>query len=186
MTPAIDRRPRGARTVSSRRSLALIVAAATALLAVLVAVAPGVLAGDDDRTRTYVIESEPPKLSLRDPQVDGWGVGDHWVFDAPCTAEDGRTGRLLGLLFVAAIREGADGPIEDRMGQMIFDLGDGNTIVVVGGSFYSERGGEMDRAREQVRVVAGGTGDFIGARGEVATVRNADGSYTHTFTLLEG
>ncbi len=34
-------------------------------------------------------------------------------------------------------------------------------------------------------AVAGGTGDFMGARGQVATTRNDDGSYRHEFTLLE-
>jgi hypothetical protein len=33
--------------------------------------------------------------------------------------------------------------------------------------------------------VVGGTGDFMGARGQVATTRNDDGSYRHEFTLLD-
>ena len=37
---------------------------------------------------------------------------------------------------------------------------------------------------EQVRAVIGGTGTYIGARGQVTTVRNDDGSYEHSFELL--
>jgi len=172
--------------VSSRRSLALIVAAATALLAVLVAVVPGVVAGDDDRTRTYVIEQERPALHVAEIVATDGAHGDILAFDAPIAAGDGRTGRLHGLLTVSAVREGGEIRLEDRIGQIVFDLGDGDSLMVIGGSVYAEPGGEMEQGKEQVRVVAGGTGDFIGARGEVATVRNADGSYTHTFTLLEG
>ena len=37
----------------------------------------------------------------------------------------------------------------------------------------------------QLRAVAGGTGDFIGARGQVMTTRNADDTYRDEFTLID-
>jgi hypothetical protein len=43
----------------------------------------------------------------------------------------------------------------------------------------------MAAGAAQLRAVVGGTGDFIGARGQVATTRNDDGSYRHEFTLLD-
>jgi hypothetical protein len=33
--------------------------------------------------------------------------------------------------------------------------------------------------------VTGGTGTYLGATGQVTTSRNDDGSYTHTFELVE-
>ncbi len=171
--------------MASRRSLSAVLAASAALLAAVIAVAPGVVAGDDDRTRTYVIDQEPPTLHVAEVVAADGAHGEILAFDASITAEDGRSGRLHGLLTVSAVREGGAVRLEDRIGQIVFDLGDGDSLMVIGGSIYAVRGAEMEPGREQVRVVAGGTGDFIGARGEVATVRAADGSYTHTFTLLE-
>ena len=37
----------------------------------------------------------------------------------------------------------------------------------------------------QVRAVIGGTGRFLGARGQVTTIRAEDGHYDHTFELVE-
>jgi len=34
-------------------------------------------------------------------------------------------------------------------------------------------------------AILGGTGKYMGARGEVTSTRNADGSYTQAFTLLK-
>jgi hypothetical protein len=58
-------------------------------------------------------------------------------------------------------------------------------IVVSGASVYPEQSVEMAINNPQVRAVIGGTGDFIGARGQVTTVRNEDGSYEHSFEILD-
>jgi hypothetical protein len=34
------------------------------------------------------------------------------------------------------------------------------------------------------RSIVGGTGDYVGIDGEVTTVRNEDGSYTHTLSII--
>lgn len=36
-----------------------------------------------------------------------------------------------------------------------------------------------------VRAILGGTGKYMGARGQLASTRNGDGSYTQVFTLLK-
>jgi hypothetical protein len=35
-----------------------------------------------------------------------------------------------------------------------------------------------------MRAIVGGTGTQLGARGELSSVRSADGQFIHTFTLL--
>ena len=42
---------------------------------------------------------------------------------------------------------------------------------------------EMSADAPQLRAVLGGTGAYVAAAGEVETVRNADGTYSHRFTL---
>jgi hypothetical protein len=45
---------------------------------------------------------------------------------------------------------------------------------------------EMAASLPQLRVVAGGTGSFIGARGQLTTTRISDGTYRHEFTPIDG
>ncbi|MCP4382221.1 MAG: dirigent protein, partial [Hyphomicrobiales bacterium] len=58
------------------------------------------------------------------------------------------------------------------------------SLVVAGESVYAREATEMDADRPQIRAVVGGTGRFLGARGQVTTTRNADGTYEHVFELL--
>jgi hypothetical protein len=45
--------------------------------------------------------------------------------------------------------------------------------------------GEFDAGQPVVRAMLCGTGKYMGARGQLASTRNADGSYTQVFTLLK-
>ena len=71
------------------------------------------------------------------------------------------------------------------MGQLYFDLGGGNYPGRGGRLRLPRKGIEMAHGNEQVRAVIGGTGTFIGARGEVVTVRHEGGTYDHHFVLLD-
>ena len=70
-------------------------------------------------------------------------------------------------------------------GDVVFDLGSGDSIVVAGGSVYAKATTEMNSDMPQRRAVIGGTGKFLGARGQVTTTRKGDGTYEHRFELLE-
>ena len=59
-------------------------------------------------------------------------------------------------------------------------------LVVIGETTYRGENAEITANQPQLRVVAGGTGSFLGARGQVLTTRNDDGSYRHEFTLIDG
>jgi hypothetical protein len=50
---------------------------------------------------------------------------------------------------------------------------------------YPPTAGEFDAGRPVVRAILGGTGKYMGARGQLTSTRNADGSYTQVFTLLK-
>jgi hypothetical protein len=58
-------------------------------------------------------------------------------------------------------------------------------IVAVGATDYPPTAGEFDAGPPVVRAILGGTGKYIGARGQLASTRNANGSYTQVFTLLK-
>ena len=75
---------------------------------------------------------------------------------------------------------------QDRIVQMVFDLGDTNTLVIGGKSVYPHKGGhEMKENQPQIRAIIGGTGNFIGARGQATTTRNDDGTYEHRIQLVD-
>jgi hypothetical protein len=135
-------------------------------------------------TQTLIIKQQPPVLEPVDLLVAGHSHGDMLAFEAAITADDGAVGTLRGILITVDLPNEGDG-FEDRIGQIVFDLGAGNSIVVAGASVYAEATAEMTANKPQVRVVIGGTGNFLGARGQVTTARNSDGTYEHRFELLD-
>src|SRR5215212_5883329 len=64
-------------------------------------------------------------------------------------------------------------------------LGNGTSLVVAGEAIYPGEDVEMTPNAAQLRAVVGGAGEFLGARGQVETTCNDDGSYRHEFTLLD-
>ena len=58
-------------------------------------------------------------------------------------------------------------------------------IIAFGVADYSPSAAEFDADQPVFRPVLGGTGKYMGARGQVTSTRNADGSYTQVFTLLK-
>jgi hypothetical protein len=77
----------------------------------------------------------------------------------------------------------SDETLEERIGNLVFAFGD-DKLVVAGGSAYPAGSVEMAANEPQLRAVVGGTGAYLGARGEVVTTRNEDGTYRHEFTLV--
>lgn len=153
----------------------------------LVVAGPSPLAHAEGHTRTFVLTQQPPALHPVDAHTPGLSVADAVLYESTVTGEHGESGKLTGFLLTADVPDAETGDLDaDRLGQLSFDLGNGNTLAVVGESIY--RGGEvqMTPSAPQLRAVVGGTGTFIGARGQVATTRNDDGTYRHEFTLLEG
>jgi hypothetical protein len=121
-----------------------------------------------------------------DQHVPGASVADTVLYESIVNGENGESGRLTGFLITADVPDMETGDLDsDRIGQLSYDLGNGNTLAVVGESLYRGEAVEMANSAPQMRAVVGGTGTFIGARGQVATTRNADGTYRHEFTLLD-
>jgi hypothetical protein len=135
--------------------------------------------------RTFNVRQEVPLLVMVDVGDQGRSHADMLAFEATIKSDDGTAGVLRGLLTTVDLPDGDGDVLEDRVGQLVFDLGEGSMLVVSGASVYTAQSIEMATNNAQVRAVIGGTGAFIGARGQVTTVRNEDGSYEHAFELLE-
>lgn len=159
--------------------------AATIGLALIVAVAaPSAQA--DRPTHTLVLTQQPPSLRPIDQGAPGTSVADMLLYEAPITGEHGESGTLTGFLINADIPDAETGDLDaDRLGQLSFDLGSGNTLVAIGETTYRGENVEMTATATQLRAVVGGTGTFMGARGQVTTTRNGDGTYRHAFILID-
>jgi hypothetical protein len=148
------------------------------------------IAANEHEDSSLVLLQESPSLTPIDLGGDGTGHGDMLLFDAPFTTEDGsRGGVLTGVLVVADMPVSTDEDaeiVQSRMTHLVFDFGAGSTIVVAGSAVYPEgEAAEMVAGTPQMRAVIGGTEDFLGARGQIATTRNDDGTYAHELTLLD-
>ena len=136
--------------------------------------------GDD--TRTLIIEQDAPALASYGGPA---GILKVLAFDARITDPDGTEGVLFGYLLTADLPDASgEAQTEERIGTLVFTFGTSD-LIVSGGTSYPATGAEMQADESQPRAVVGGTGDYLGARGEVVTVRNTDGTYTHTFTLVD-
>lgn len=140
----------------------------------------------DRQTHTLVLNQQPPSLRPVDGGAAGVSVGDVLFYEAPITGEHGESGTLTGLLMMADVADPETGDLDaDRLGQLSFDLGNGNSLLAIGETVYRSENIEMTANLPQLRAVVGGTGVFMGARGQVLTTRNPDGSYRHEFTLID-
>ncbi|MFO1539624.1 MAG: hypothetical protein ACKOTZ_04120, partial [Chloroflexota bacterium] len=147
----------------------------------LIAGTAGLVGADEGQRFTFF--QEVPEIGFIDNGPAGRSYGDMMSFSAAVRTDDGLTGTIHGMVFTIEVR--GDGPADEtRVGQIVFDLGDGDSIVVAGASVYGADLVEMPAGLPQFRAVIGGTGTYIGARGEVVTIRQEEGTYTHAVTLL--
>ena len=137
-------------------------------------------------TQTLKVHQELPDLTHIDLDKEGASHGDLLAFDAAITSDTGMTGKLSGFIMTVDIPQKDHEVFQDRIVQLVFDFGEANTIVVGGRSVYPHLDkSEMKKNEPQYRAVIGGTGTFMGARGQVKTTRNDDGTYEHLIELMD-
>ena len=132
---------------------------------------------------TIKLHQSPPDLTTVDVGLAGRSAGDILAFEAKLQGDSGLTAILNGYNLIMDPASG-DQKIEDRFSHIVLDFGNGSTIIVAGRSTYQPNTLEIANSLPQPRAIIGGTGKYIGARGQVTTVRNEDGSYEHTVELL--
>ena len=139
-------------------------------------------------TETLTIYQDAPKMSLLDLGAPGNSLGDVYHFSAALHSERGGpvTGEVIGSKTLVKMPSDANPNLERRATLMFFTFADGkDQIIAFGAADYSPSTPEFDAGQPVIRPVLGGTGEYIGARGQLSSTRNADGSYTQVFTLLK-
>ena len=148
--------------------------------------AGGLVADDAKIITTLKIHQSIPNTIKIDIGDKGESHGDLLVFHAKLTSSIGLSGDLTGTLITTKIPNTKTKTHQDRIGQLVFYFGEANTLVVLGKAIYLHEGdGEMNKNEPQIRAIIGGTGLYIGSRGQVQTNRNKDGSYEHLIQLLK-
>ena len=108
------------------------------------------------------------------------------AFDAAVQATNGEKGKLSGFVLTVDIPEKEHEVFQDRIDSMVFDFGNANTLVISGKAAYPHRGElEIAKNNPQIRAIVGGTGKYIGARGQITTIRDDDEGYTHVIELVD-
>jgi hypothetical protein len=139
-------------------------------------------------TETFTVYEDAPKVSLLDLGAPGNSLGDIYHFSAPLRSTPGGpvTGEVIGSKTLVKVATEANPSLERRATSMFFTFADRkDQIIVFGVADYSPSAPEFEAGQAAVRAILGGTGKYMGARGQLASTRNDDGSYTQVFTLLK-
>lgn len=154
------------------------VAVATGAAALLVA-APATAAAK--KTTTLRFQTANIVVTTVDLGPAGKSPGDMYVYDGDVVLN----GRTVGKVYGANTSIRIDGAAETVSGQLTFELGGSDTLVVGGTSQYpADDNSGFIRDKPFTRVVFGGTGRYAGARGTITTTRISDGGYQQVVKLV--
>jgi hypothetical protein len=139
----------------------------------------------NQQTERFTIIQDAPVIKHIDLGAPGGSHGDLLAFEASFTDKGGKKGVMSGILITVALPNGIGGVFYDRVGNIVLDFGGIDSLVLAGKSLYGTGEGEMQANKPQVRAVTGGTGRYIGARGQVTTTRLDAGHYEHMIELVK-
>jgi len=160
----------------------------SAALLALIAMAVCGLRSANPSTETLTVYEDAPKMKLLDLGEPGNSPGDVYHFFAPLHSKPGGpvTGEVFGSKTLIKLATDANPDFEKRATLLFFTFADRqDQIIALGVHDYSPTAPEFSAGKSVVRAVLGGTGKYMGARGQLASTRNADGSYTQVFTLIK-
>jgi hypothetical protein len=139
-------------------------------------------------TETLIVYEDKPTLKLLDLGPPGNSPGDVYHFFAPLHSTPGGpvTGEVFGSKTLIKMATDANPNLETRATVLFFTFANHpDQIVALGAFAYPATAGEFEAGKPVVRAILGGTGKYMGARGQLTSTRNGDGSYKQMFTLLK-
>ncbi len=138
-------------------------------------------------TETLTIYEDAPTLMPLDLGTPGNSPGDAYYFSAPLHSSPGGpvTGEVFGSKTLVKMAGQAHPDLEKRATLLSFTFAGGqDQIIAFGAGDYPPTAAEFNAGQPVVRAILGGTGKYIGARGQLTSTRTADGSYTQVFTFV--
>jgi hypothetical protein len=168
--------------IVTRRTITL-----AALLASILMAACG-LRSANSSSETLTVYEDAPTLTHLDLGPPGNSPGDVYHFFAPLHSKPGGPviGEVFGSKTLSKVATEANPDSEKRATLLFFTFTDQqDQIIALGVHDYSPTAAEFGAGKPVVRAILGGTGRYMGARGQLTSTRNADGTYTQVFTLLK-
>lgn len=108
--------------------------------------------------------------------------GEMMFFESELTDETGKpVGQAIGMTVIIDIPGediAGDSEIEERFSTMAIVFEDGDEIMTMGAHVYPANEKLMQANVPQSRAIIGGTGKYMGIRGQMTMTRDVDGSYT--------
>src|SRR6476646_8029315 len=120
-------------------------------------------------TENFTVYEDAPKMSLLDLGAPGNSLGDVYHFSAPLHSQRGGpvTGEVIGSKTLVKVATDANPNLERRATRLFFPFADAtDQIMAFGAADYSPSAPEFDADKAVGRPVLGGTGKYIGARGQ--------------------
>ncbi len=122
--------------------------------------------------------------------IDGGASGDSvgdvriWRFDAQASTNEPA---VMDWLMTTTGQVDSATQLESRMTTSVVTIGSAgkDTILLQGIGMYPTAGATLKRNAPLERAVVGGTGHYIGARGQMLTTRRGQGHYEHNITLID-
>ena len=135
-------------------------------------------------TETLTVYEDAPALKPLHLGFPGNSPGDAYYFSATLHSSPGGpvTGEVFGSKTLIKSAAEANPNAEKRATLLFFTFGGGqDQIIAFGAGDYPPTAPEFNAGH---RAKLGGTGKYIGARGQLTSTRNTDSSYTQAFTLV--
>ena len=145
--------------------------------------------------REMTLYNAPPTIEVFDFGFPGGSAGDVIVWHAPLASAmptERNPDVVIGVCTATMIVvksggepfPGEEDAREHRMTQVEFDWhGSPDSLVIMGSHPYARGAAQTDV--EIVRAIVGGTGRFIGARGEIVSTPIGNGWYEHRVRLVD-
>lgn len=137
-----------------------------------------------DEMTTFTVTTPADYMATRiDLTGDGRTIGDLRFMNTTFSG-DGLDGSMPGWAGFVDVGSAED-PIMDTMGTLVFEFGDADSIVVAVDYELAPNGEGSTVNGTQFEAITGGTGKFVGARGQVAVTEDASGAWAFEFQLLD-
>lgn len=136
-----------------------------------------------DYTIITLDQAAPTVETIEDPAPGRHG--DVTYYEAPLTRNGKPAGNLRGTIVITDVTPDSSGE-EVRLRTLVFALPKGQ-IVAIGTSDYSlpAVANVPVLRRAATTAIVGGTGVYSGARGQVKSIRKADGTYSQILMILK-
>ncbi len=144
---------------------------------------------DKQKSEKFTIISKLESHILIDSGEEGHSHGDKVIregsfMDKNNKNDVGRYTLILETVTSPQKSGNSDQTHEDRILTIIFQFNDGSTIIAKGITHYTVGESAIDINTPTVRAIIGGTGKYMGARGQYTVTRTGDSLFEVEFEIL--